>query len=164
MRSPAAALVRHVWKTLRHKWYVGRAGVRLGVSWWRLLIHDWSKFTPLEATGYAGHFEGGPPEWAARWPQAWQHHLTSNDHHPEYWAHCLGWTGPAPMPTAAVREMVADWCGARRAYDGGYPTDRTTWDWYQTRYLPVVRATLHPVTAARTDAVLDAWFLNPLEV
>ena len=37
--------LRYLSYVLRHKWYVLWAGLWLGVPLWRLLIHDWSKFS-----------------------------------------------------------------------------------------------------------------------
>ncbi len=46
---------------LRHKWYVLRAGLKLNVSLLRLLIHDWSKLTPIEWMAYTHYFFGKQP-------------------------------------------------------------------------------------------------------
>lgn len=39
---------RFAWVILKHKWFVLLAGLEVGVPLWRLIIHDWSKFTPAE--------------------------------------------------------------------------------------------------------------------
>lgn len=54
--------------------------------------------------------------------------------------------GPMPMPERYVREMVADWMGASRAYTGSWDMV----DWLE-KNLP--RMDLHPVTVERL------WFL-----
>ena len=38
---------------LKHKWFVFLEGRRLGVSMWRLMIHDWTKFLPSELPHYS---------------------------------------------------------------------------------------------------------------
>lgn len=43
---------------LRHKWFVFVAGWKVGAPLWRLVIHDWSKFTPAEWTPYVRKFYG----------------------------------------------------------------------------------------------------------
>ena len=40
--------LRYLGYVVRHKWFVFRAGLRTGAPLWRLVIHDWSKFTPAE--------------------------------------------------------------------------------------------------------------------
>lgn len=45
---------------LRHKLYVYRACIRLGVPRWRALVHDWTKFLPGQWGPYARYFYGLP--------------------------------------------------------------------------------------------------------
>ena len=40
----------------RHKWAVLRAGLKLNVPILRLIIHDWSKLTPIEWFAYTAYF------------------------------------------------------------------------------------------------------------
>jgi hypothetical protein len=40
-------------RLLLHKWYVFLAGRRLKVPFWRLVVHDLSKFSPAEFRHYA---------------------------------------------------------------------------------------------------------------
>lgn len=42
--------------TMVHKWYVFLAGLKTGAPIWRLIIHDWSKFTPAEAPALSYKF------------------------------------------------------------------------------------------------------------
>jgi len=107
---------------LIHKWYVLKAGLIIGnIPLWRLIIHDWSKFTPTELFGYAGNIYGSVDK--DRWAKSWLHHLHYNSHHPEHWI--LSWRGNPefynemgqdialfvtllPMPETYTREMIAD--------------------------------------------------------
>lgn len=126
---------------LIHKWYVLVAGLRLGgIPLWRLLIHDWSKFTPVEFVNYS-RFKFSAKCWpVAGWARAWLHHMHHNPHHPEYWV--LSWRGdPAfydglgknvaefvtilPMPEIYVREMTADMMATGRAVTGSW--DMALW-------------------------------------
>jgi hypothetical protein len=43
---------------VRHKWFVLQAGLKTGAPLWRLLIHDWSKFLPVEWRAYVRTFYG----------------------------------------------------------------------------------------------------------
>lgn len=118
---------------MRHKWFVLCDGLGT-VPLWRLLIHDWSKFSPTEWAPYAQAFYGsgggktGKPSGNAAFDRAWLHHQKSNLHHWQYWimhedsgkVFCL------PMPEVYRREMVADWRGANRAYG-----DTPLLQWYR---------------------------------
>lgn len=111
---------------LRHKWYVLVGGLRLGVPLWRLVIHDWTKFTPAEWKPYVDRFYGPkPPTLGATgyfhnigdheaFDLAWLHHWRNNPHHWQYWLSPPDFW-PTPMPETYIREMVADWYGAGMA-------------------------------------------------
>lgn len=104
---------------LRHKWFVFLAGRRVGVPLWRLIIHDWSKLTPSEFCAYAHKFEGDGDN-QDEFVKAWLHHENRNDHHWGYWIPRSGFDKAIPMPEVCVKEMVADWHGAGRAYTGSW--------------------------------------------
>jgi hypothetical protein len=148
----------------RHKWFVFRAGLRTGAPLWRLLIHDWSKFTPAEWFPYVQTFYGPKlPHGEARlhvripwgygpgaFDKAWLHHQHRNPHH---WQHWLlreddGDTKALRMPTPLVREMVADWMGAGRAITGKWGCGA----WYADNAQKIV---LHPETRALVEYLLE---------
>lgn len=125
------------WKQLKslllHKWYVFLVGRRVGVSLWRLVIHDWSKFMPVEFVNYARYKYGVKD--TREWSKAWLHHLHYNPHHPEHWL--LSWHGNPnfydevgeyissfvtllPMPETYVREMIADMSATSKAITGSW--------------------------------------------
>lgn len=111
--------LRFLWSLLRHKWFVVRAGWFLGVPLWRLIIHDWGKFTPIEFGRYARQFQGdGDPQFGL----AWLHHENHHRHHWGYWIPRSGLSAdlPLPMPETDVREMIADCMGAGKAYTGSW--------------------------------------------
>lgn len=156
--------LRYLWLTVRHKVFVFRAGLRTGAPLWRLLIHDWTKFTPAEAPHYGRQFFGAAddPEGFAR---AWLHHQNHNPHHWEYWiprtAHTRGGyedNASLPMPGWAVREMVADWMGASRAYEGSWPTDTETWPWFRDKHADVFEEIACAETERKVWRVLDEVF------
>jgi hypothetical protein len=129
--------VKYFWLTLKHKWFVLLAGIRTGAPFWRLLVHDWTKFLPCELPHYDRQFFGKGPKDPAGFIRAWTHHQNSHPHHWEYWIPRSGHTRcdlpyadnePIPMPEWAVREMVADWLGASRAYEGRWP-EMASWTW-----------------------------------
>ncbi len=150
---------RYLTYLARHKWFVFLAGRRTGAPVWRLLIHDWSKFLPVEWTPYAIRFswvcrldQSQPVEMSRRrdaFDRAWLHHQHWNKHH---WQHFLlkedaGGIRALPMPDSLTREMVADWMGAGRAITG-------KWDvlsWYQANR---ERILLHPATRDLAERIL----------
>ena len=74
---------------LTHKWYVFLAGRMVGFPLFWLIIHDWSKFMPVEFINYARYKYG--VKYKPGWAKAWLHHLHHNPHHPEHWI--LSWRG-----------------------------------------------------------------------
>lgn len=134
---------RYLRYVIRHKWFVLIAGLRIrGISIWRLIIHDWSKFTPSEWRAYVHFFYGpkvvGDPRGESAnynpgagpiyFNLAWLKHQHRNPHHWQHWVlrEDSGKTFALPMPEHFVREMVADWMGAGRAMTGRWEVH----EWY----------------------------------
>lgn len=116
----------------KHKWFVLLAGLRVGgIPFWRLLIHDYTKFSKAEWAPYVERFFNGNSGKEDKtydpdsFKEAWKHHWQNNPHHWEYWAKFDGQLA-VPMPVAYIREMVADWIGAGRAITGKWGIE----DWY----------------------------------
>ena len=120
---------------LRHKWFVFLACLKWGVPLRRAITHDWTKFLPLEWLPYTHAFYN--PDGSRRqernttveFSYAWNHHEKHNPHHWGYWIIASGDYGKTevlPMPETYVREMLADWEGAGRAYGNGNPIE-----WYE---------------------------------
>jgi hypothetical protein len=155
----------------RHKWFVFRAGLKTGAPLWRLLIHDWSKFSPAEWSAYVESFykpldpsigrgEGAAgvaldkrlkAERKARFNAAWLHHQHRNPHH---WQHWLlreddGPTLVLEMPESLIREMVADWMGAGRAITGKWEVA----SWYAANAHKIVLA---PETREAVEKLIAA--------
>jgi len=160
---------------LLHKWYVFLAGLKTGVPVWRLIVHDWQKFAPQEFPYYARHFFGVDDEYKnketldafqkygvveaapfghfedERFALAWLHHENTAPHHWGFWIARSGkYRKPLPMPETYVREMVADWMGASRAYTG---------DWNMSEWLAKNGMNLsnhmHPSTVNAVRKILD---------
>lgn len=155
---------KFLWRTLVHKGFVFRAGLHTKAPLWRLVIHDWTKFTPSEAPHY-GRRQFGSADDALGFAYAWNHHQR-HPHHWEAWipitAHFLSSIEagkPLPMPEWAVREMVADWLGATRAYQGFWPATLEGWKWLHGAR-PSMK--LHDDTQKTLDAVLAEYFGNPI--
>ena len=110
--------------TLKHKWYVFLAGIKLGVSLWQGLVHDMSKFLPSEFPAYAECFHN--VDGSRRYLEteafnvAWNSHQKRNKHHHQYWTLIMDESDiiSLEMPEKYAREMVADWVGAGKAIYG----------------------------------------------
>ena len=136
----------YLFQVIRHKWFVLLAGIRIGgFPIWRLLIHDWSKFLPSEYSVYKKRFTS--KEYTEEeWEKAWLHHIHFNPHHHEHWMI----KGQAiRMPDVFVKEMVIDWHGAGRGYQG-------SWDiqpWIDANYQKIV---LHPESLEKLKSALKS--------
>lgn len=126
--------MKYTLKTLQHKWFVLIAGLKIGAPFWRLIIHDWTKFLPSELPHYQRQFYGEVDD-PDGWVRCWVHHQNSNPHHWEYWYNRSGRKAfePIEMPIGAVLEMVADWMAASRAYDGIWP-EQGKWEWFEKNF------------------------------
>ena len=151
------AYFSYIKSIITHKWFVFVAGLRVGgIPVWRLIVHDWQKFTPWEFGAYARKTAAGfhnkrSDEDEAEFAHAWLHHENTAPHHWGYWIPRSGKSKnkPLPMPETYVREMVADWMGAERAYNG-------RWDmceWLNNNFSNL-RESLHTDTRIKTAIIL----------
>ena len=90
------AQIAYLKYVLRHKWFVFKACLRLGVPLHLAIVHDWTKFTPSEWGAYVRNFFNPDGTRRSRndyqsdtdklaFLRAWQHHESSNKHHWGYW-------------------------------------------------------------------------------
>jgi hypothetical protein len=115
--------LRYLRTVLIHKWYVLIVGLRFGVPWGRLLVHDLSKFSRAEWGPYVAYqpYFGKPKDQVPLdIEQAFQlacaHHWAHNSHHPQYWNTVdVPWDQRVPMPFEDVLEMIVDWIAVGRA-------------------------------------------------
>ena len=144
--------------TIKHKWFVFLAGLKVKAPLLRLLTHDLSKFFPKELPHYQRQFFGAKDD-PAGFIACWVHHQNRNDHHWEYWIPRTGHNRcappypdgePIPMPDGALREMVADWLGAGRAYNGKWPDK--TWPWLNEN---IQQIRLHPKTLESLKEIVE---------
>lgn len=124
---------------LKHKWFVFLAGLKTKAPIWRLLLHDMSKFLPAEMPHYTRQFFGDADD-PIGFVIAWNHHQKINKHHWEYWVPVTDtifeeWEDlkPLPIPEKYIREMLADWLGASRTYNGTWP-DLDNWKWFNENF------------------------------
>jgi hypothetical protein len=129
--------MKYILLTIKHKYFVFIAGWMIGgISLWQLIKHDWTKFVLWKA--YNNYFFGDKT-MENEFAQAWLKHQNLEKHHWEYWmprsSHnrqdaSMSDVSPLPMPEKYVREMIADWFAAGRAYEGKYPT-LENWTWLE---------------------------------
>lgn len=135
---------------LRHKYFVFLEGRKLGLGIARLLIHDWDKFGPRMFASYARSFNAPDgSKWyqpSADFDLTWNRHQKVSKHHWQAWVlmEDSGAVKVLKMPDADMREMLADWRGAGRAY--GNPDTK---GWYEKT---AHARKLHPETQAWIEA------------
>jgi hypothetical protein len=153
--------MKYAWLTIKHKWFVFLAGLRVGCPLWRLILHDLSKFFPSELPHYNRQFFGAADD-PAGFIRCWLRHQNRNDHHWEWWIprtrhnRC---TPPFPddalieMSDGAILEMIADWLGAGRAYERKWPTTETGWLWWEKNKAKILPR-VHPVSASKIEHIV----------
>ena len=123
----------HLSLVLRHKRAVFRNCRKCGIVW-RGLVHDLSKFSPVEFFESVRYFQGNrSPIGACRRDKgisyAWLHHKGKNKHHIEYWLD--GDCAEHPMmPYKYAVECVCDKLAATRVYLGrDYNAEMPLYHW-----------------------------------
>lgn len=106
--------LRYLWYVLRHKWFVFIGCMRLGVPLWQAIIHDWTKFQPIEWFAYVERMSAGKNStWHSvtdtpEYKRAWEHHWQSNPHHWEYWRRSVGRDEVPKLPLGTCVAGIAD--------------------------------------------------------
>lgn len=139
---------------LLHKWYVLIAGLKVGgIPLYRLLIHDWTKFTKSEFGPYARkHYGGYYPKSIFEAPVGYTDKLRSEveqeyivalnshyKHNLHHWNHWVKDGVAQEMPEVYVREMLADFFAAGRTYQKSWNITA----WLQNN---IFKMNLHPNT------------------
>lgn len=127
---------KHFKTVCKHKAVVFKECKACGLIW-RGIVHDLSKFSPVEFTASAKYFQGNRSPIEAEkdeigYSEAWLHHKGHNPHHWEYWTD-FGDDGevlPAKIPYNYVVEMVCDWIGAGMVYSKGKWKQSDPLDYY----------------------------------
>ena len=150
-----------------HKYYVFRECCKLGIPL-RGILHDMSKFYPVEFFAYADYFYGKHREKTyntetGQWEDnlqadmvkdnfdiAWSHHKYRNPHHWEYWVQTNPIYGEVivAMDDTSIKEMVADWVGAGLAITG----KKDVKTWYEKNYGSMK---MHPDTKVKVRKLIE---------
>lgn len=128
------------------------------------LLHDMSKYTPVEFLVGAKYFQGDrSPNNAEKedrgYSSAWLHHKGVNKHHMEYWIdygldNGKKMTG-MKMPVKYVVEMFCDRMAACKTYHKEAYTDADAWEYYQKGKDHYI---IHPDSAKLLERLL--WMLK----
>lgn len=127
---------KHFKTVCKHKAIVYKECAACGISW-QGLIHDLSKFSPIEFAASAKHFQGNRSPIEAEkedcgYSVAWLHHKGVNKHHWEWWTD-FGSNGEVianKIPLKYVIEMICDWIGAGKAYSNEMWTQHEPLNYY----------------------------------
>lgn len=152
-----SSIIKHLNKIITHKIYVAYYCFMCRL-FWQGIFHDMSKFSFTEFFESVKYYQGDiSPIDACKaekgYSLAWFHHRGRNKHHWEYWVDDFqkGMI-PKKMPFKYVLEMVCDYLGAGKAYNGVYFTIEQEYAWWQTRREVVV---LHEDTLNLVDELFD---------
>jgi hypothetical protein len=142
----------HLSTVTTHRHIVFVNCVKCGIPF-RGLIHDLSKFSPVEFFNGVRYFSDGrkSPNVAERsdkgYSAAWLHHKGRNKHHFEYWTE-FNFRGSdvyaCKMPLVYVKEMFCDRVAATKTYLKDEYTDFAPLEYYLSRR---ESRFLHPDTA-----------------
>lgn len=127
---------KHFKTVCRHKAVVYRECKNCGIRW-QGIVHDLSKFSRIEFSPSAKYFQGDKSpiekEKAEKgYSEAWLHHKGCNKHHWEWWTD-FGSNGEVianKIPSKYVIEMICDWIGAGKVYNGGKWSEADPLDYY----------------------------------
>ncbi len=130
-------IIKHFLTVCEHKAEVMKGCFKVGM-YYQGIVHDLSKFSPVEFQAGARYFQGNrSPNNAERedkgYSAAWLHHKGRNRHHYEYWIdynsvadidpRTTDLTVPVKMPLKYVIEMLMDRVAASKVYNRGHYSD-----------------------------------------
>lgn len=114
---------KHFKTICKHKAVVYHECKACGIPW-QGIIHDMSKFSLIEFSASAKHFQGNRSPIEAEKEEleysiAWLHHKGVNKHHWEWWTDFdnNGKIIANKIPSQYVVEMICDWVGAGKVYN-----------------------------------------------
>ena len=115
-------VVKHFALITKHKWVVFKLCCKIGEPW-RGLVHDLSKYSPIEFFESIRYYQGdhSPITEAKKengYSKAWLHHKGRNKHHSEYWIDLEAPDKTPIMPYKYVAEMLCDKLAAGMVYKG----------------------------------------------
>ncbi len=129
--------IKHFITVSRHRKAVFRHCIKAGIIW-RGILHDLSKFSPVEFIAGAKYYQGtrSPNEMERElfgYSAAWLHHKGRNRHHFEFWNDVNPATKkyePVKMPVKFFKELFCDRVAASKIYQGENYTNAHPFDYF----------------------------------
>lgn len=129
---------QHLKTILHHKNLVRQGCFKVGL-YRQGIMHDWTKYTPIEFLVGCRYYQGTrSPNTAERsdkgYSSAWLHHKGRNKHHLEYWidyGEKSGYMEGMRMPEKYVVEMFIDRIAACKNYQKENYTDKSPLEYYE---------------------------------
>lgn len=159
----------HLKNVIVHKYWVLHYCHKMGITW-RGIVHDLSKFHPIEFFESVKFYQGDKspiPECKKvnGISYGWQHHKGRNPHHYEYWTDLYddGTRVCHKIPYKYLMELLADWFAAGKTYaiNAGKKfsaKDEYQW-WLKKKENP--NLAIHPATLEFIDRFMfDAQFFD----
>lgn len=147
----------HFKKICIHKHYVRKYCWKAGL-YWQGIIHDLSKFSPIEFWESIKYYQGNRSpidacKEANGFSKAWLHHKGRNLHHYEYWQDNFDKGGePLIIPYKYSVEMLCDYLGAGHAYWGKKFTYESELKWWEDKKSKPIA--MHPINKRFISDVL----------
>lgn len=150
---------RHLKTVCRHKYWVFYYCCKAGMPV-RGLLHDMSKFSPVEFFEGVKYYQGHrSPIDACKeengYSKGWLHHKARNKHHFDYWIdkNENGEWYPIQMPYKYAVEMVCDYLAAGRTYMGKDFSYAAEYEWWKHNNH---KELMHFLTRTFVEYTLDA--------
>ena len=157
-------IIKHFITITKHKYYVMKFCFKCGL-YKRGILHDLSKYTPIEFFTSAKYYTGtrspiDNEKDVKGYSLAWQHHKGHNPHHWEYWIDNLGTRAntAGKIPYDYVVEMICDWLAAGIVYSNSVPN----YDEPYTVPLDYYNAHIHERIFHKDTQELIEFFLNKI--
>ena len=157
--------INHLKTVINHKRYVAHYCFICGL-YKQGILHDLSKFSPTEFWESVKYYQGNrSPINACKedigYSMAWFHHRGRNRHHWEYWVDDFEkGVVPKKIPFKYVLEMICDFLGAGKAYEGVYFSIESEYNWWQNKRKV---ALLHKDTLKLLDILFDKMLKDGVE-
>ena len=152
----------HLKTVTKHRWWVCYYCFKAGIPW-QGLVHDLSKFSPVEFWESVKYYQGfrSPIDYCKEvngWSKAWMHHKGRNKHHYEFWQDNFDFgCKPVQMPYKYVLELICDFLGAGRAYNGKNFSPENEYKWWLKKKANGIK--MHPQTLEFVNLMMED-FLN----
>ena len=149
---------KHFKTITKHKMLVMEGCFKVGL-YKQGLMHDLSKYSPVEFRTGARYYQGNKSPNAAEraekgYSEAWMHHKGRNRHHYEYWTDMCRATGryeSVPMPRKYLVEMVMDRRAACMVYEGEEYTSASPLNYLERS---IEKALMNPQTVKELSYIL----------